>query len=62
MGLSAIGEGIGKRDAKDDAAEKVLKLISPEKKKDGEGTKSKKAHPRVKTNTSSKHKCKKNAN
>ncbi len=32
MGKSAIGEGVGKRDAKEDAAEKILKLLSPKKK------------------------------
>ncbi len=62
MGASAVGEGVGKRDAKEDAAEKILKLIAPEKPKAKSDAKSKKAPPRVKVNPSSKRKYKKNVN
>jgi len=50
-GKSAIGEGVGKRDAKDAAAEKMLKLFTPKPKKAETKRKSGQKTPRQKENT-----------
>ena len=60
MDKSAIGEGVGKRDAKEDAAEKVLKLLCPEKPKERGEHKKPAPHTRVQKNEQTKRKFKKN--
>ena len=56
MGESTVGEGIGKRDAKEDAAEKMLKLLTPQKAKT---ERKRKTHTPSQKNVSTKRKYKK---